>query len=114
MGLQNGLVNTQFRRPDGTFDYDAVETMNAASTNGSKMVMSKMMNNHLWYGLLFTYTTKIGENFDFYGGIDFRYYKGLHQDVLTDLLVALILLIPIIARMLQRKIIRQWVVTPVI
>ena len=84
-GSTNGLVNTQFRRPDGTFDYDAVETMNAASTNGSKMVMSKMMNNHLWYGLLSTYTTKIGENFDFYGGIDFRYYKGLHQDVLTDL-----------------------------
>lgn len=57
-GSTNGLVNTQFRRPDGTFDYDAVETMNAESTNGSKMVMSKMMNNHLWYGLLSTYTTK--------------------------------------------------------
>ena len=84
-GSTNGLVNTQFRCPDGTFDYDAVETMNAESTNGSKMVMSKMMNNHLWYGLLSTYTTKFGENFDFYGGIDFRYYKGLHQDILTDL-----------------------------
>lgn len=84
-GSTNGLVNTQFRRPDGTFDYDAVETMNAESTNGSKMVMSKMMNNHLWYGLLSTYTTKLGENFDFYGGVDFRYYKGLHQDILTDL-----------------------------
>ena len=84
-GSTNGLVNTQFRRPDGTFDYDAVETMNAESTNGSKMVMSKMMNNHLWYGLLSTYTTKFGENFDFYGGIDFRYYKGLHHDILTDL-----------------------------
>ena len=84
-GSTNGLVNTQVRRPDGTFDYDAVETMNAESTNGSKMVMSKMMNNHLWYGLLSTYTTKFGENFDFYGGIDFRYYKGLHQDILTDL-----------------------------
>lgn len=84
-GSTNGLVNTQFRRPDGTFDYDAVETMNAESTNGSKMVMSKMMNNHLWYGLLSTYTTKFGENFDFYGGIDFRYHKGLHQDILTDL-----------------------------
>ena len=84
-GSTNGLVNTQFRRPDGTFDYDAVETMNAASTNGSKMVMRKLMNNHLWYGLLSTYTTKFGENFDFYGGIDFRYYKGLHQDILTDL-----------------------------
>lgn len=83
-GSTNGLVNTQFRCPDGTFDYDAVETMNAESTTGSKMVMSKMMNNHIWYGLLSTYTTKLGENFDFYGGIDFRYYKGLHQDILTD------------------------------
>ena len=72
-GSTNGLVNTQFRRPDGTFDYDAVETMNAESTNGSKMVMSKMMNNHLWYGLLSTYTTKFGENFDFYGGIAVSY-----------------------------------------
>ncbi len=84
-GSTNGLVNNDFRRPDGTFDYDAVETMNAQSTTGSKMVMSKMMNNHMWYGLLSTYTTKFGENFDFYGGIDLRYYKGLHQDILTDL-----------------------------
>ena len=30
-------------------------------------------------------TTKFGENFDFYGGIDLRYYKGLHQNVITDL-----------------------------
>lgn len=85
--------------------------MNAESTNGSKMVMSKMMNNHLWYGLLSTYTTKFGENFDFYGGIDFRYYKGLHQDILTDLLAVLILLILTIERMLRQKIIRPWVAT---
>lgn len=80
-----GLVNNDFRRPDGTFDYDAIETMNAESTTGSKMVMSKMMNNHMWYGLLSTYTTKFGEYFDFYGGVDIRYYEGLHQNVITDL-----------------------------
>ena len=39
----------------------------------------------MWYGLLSTYTTKFGENFDFYGGIDLRYYKGLHQNVIVDL-----------------------------
>lgn len=84
-GSSNGLVNNDFRCPDGTFDYDGVEKLNAESTTGSKMVMSKMMNNHMWYGLLSTYTTKFGEYFDFYGGIDVRYYKGLHQDILTDL-----------------------------
>ena len=81
----DGTVNTEFRCPDGTFDYDAVEAMNTESTEGSKMIMAKSMNNHMWYGLLSTYTTKFGENFDFYGGVDFRYYEGLHQNVITDL-----------------------------
>jgi hypothetical protein len=49
------------------------------------MIMAKSMNNHEWYGLLSTYTTKFGEYLDFYGGIDFRYYKGLHQNIITDL-----------------------------
>jgi hypothetical protein len=59
--------------------------MNEQSETGSKMVMSKNLNNHMWYGLLSTYTTKFGDNFDFYGGIDFRYYKGLHQNKIIDL-----------------------------
>ena len=84
-GASNGLVNNTFRRPDGTFDYDAVEQLNAESTTGSRMVMSKMLNDHMWYGLLSTYTTKFGDFLDFYAGIDLRYYKGLHQDVLIDL-----------------------------
>lgn len=84
-GASNGLVNNDFREPDGTFSYDQVEALNAASATGSKMIMGKSMNNHMWYGLLSTYTTKFGENFDFYGGIDLRYYKGLHQNVIVDL-----------------------------
>ena len=35
--------------------------------------------------MISTYTTKLGDYFDFYGGIDFRYYKGLHKNVITDL-----------------------------
>lgn len=84
-GASNGSVNTYFRNPDGTFNYDAIDEMNAASTTGSLMAMSKKMNNHEWYGLLSTYTTKFGEFFDFYAGIDYRFYKGLHQNILTDL-----------------------------
>ena len=84
-GASNGLVNTNFRNADGTFDYDAIDAMNQESTTGSKMVMAKSMNNHEWYGLLSTYTTKFGEYFDFYGGVDLRYYKGLHQNIIVDL-----------------------------
>ena len=84
-GASNGLVNNDFREADGTFAYDEVEALNETSTTGSKMIMGKSMNNHMWYGLLSTYTTKFGENFDVYGGIDLRYYKGLHQNVIVDL-----------------------------
>ena len=35
--------------------------------------------------LLSTYTTKFGDYFDFYGGIDYRYYKGTHTNELVDL-----------------------------
>lgn len=84
-GASNGYTNDEFRLADGTFNYDAVDALNQASTTGSQMVMGKAMNNHEWYGLLSTYTTKFGEYLDFYGGVDLRYYKGLHQNIITDL-----------------------------
>ena len=82
-GATNGLVNNTYRNADGTFASDQVQDFNEQSTTGSKMIMAKSMNNHMWYGLLSTYTTKFGEYFDFYGGIDLRYYKGLHQNIIN-------------------------------
>ena len=84
-GSTLGVPNTTFRSLDGTFDYGAVYAYNKASQTGSKMAMSKSMNQHKWYGLLSTYTTKIRSKIDFYGGIDLRYYKGTHTNILTDL-----------------------------
>ncbi len=84
-GTTNGIANTTFRAADGTFDYGAVYEYNKASQTGSKMAMSKSVNQHKWYGFLSTYTTKLRKNLDFYGGIDLRYYKGTHTNVLTDL-----------------------------
>lgn len=84
-GSNSGILNTKFRRTDGTFDYGAIQDMNEQSDHGSIMVMTKSKNYHDWYGLLSTYTTKLNQNFDFYGGIDFRYYKGTHTNEITDL-----------------------------
>lgn len=81
----DGMLNTYFRNVDGTFAYDQIYDYNRESENGSKMAMSKSYNKHQWYGLISTYTTKIGEYVDLYGGIDFRYYKGVHTNELTDL-----------------------------
>jgi len=84
-GASNGIPNTKFRSVDGTFDYGAVYAYNQTSIQGSKMVMSKSVNQHKWYGALSTFTTKIRNKVDFYGGVDLRYYKGVHTNVLTDL-----------------------------
>lgn len=84
-GVSYGTLNTEFRHSDGTFAYDKVYDLNEASEEGSLMAMSKSVNEHNWYGLLSTYTTKLSENIDFYGGIDLRYYKGIHTNELTDL-----------------------------
>lgn len=81
----DGSLNTQFRAADGTFDYAAIYKLNMDSENGSQMAMSNNINNHEWYGLLSTYTTRLGQYFDVYGGLDLRYYKGTHQAKLVDL-----------------------------
>lgn len=84
-GASNGAPNTIFRSADGTFDYGAIYAQNRASETGSKMVMSKSVNQHYWYGALSTYNTKIGQYIDVYGGLDLRYYKGVHTNEIVDL-----------------------------
>jgi hypothetical protein len=84
-GSSLGVPNTVFRTADGTFDYGAIYALNKASETGSKMIMSKSVNQHKWYGLLSTFSTKIANMVDFYGGVDLRYYKGVHTNVITDL-----------------------------
>lgn len=85
-GTSNGApTKTEFRSADGTFNYDAVYNVNSASVTGSEMIMAMSKNEHNWYGLISTYTTKLGQYFDVYGGIDLRYYKGKHYNEIVDL-----------------------------
>lgn len=80
-----GELQTKYRNADGTFNYGAIQEVNEASDHGSMLVMSKSKNFHNWYGLISTYTTRFGKYFDFYGGVDFRYYKGTHTNEIIDL-----------------------------
>jgi len=43
-------------------------------------------NNHVWYGLLSTFTNKINKQFELSGGIDLRSYTAHHYSQITDLL----------------------------
>ena len=73
------------RAEDKTFAYDSVYKWNESSKTGSLMAMSMSKNEHNWFGLISTYTTRLGQYFDVYGGIDLRYYKGKHYNELVDL-----------------------------
>ena len=84
-GAYYGEIQNTYRKEDGTFDYGAIQEVNENSEYGSMLVMTKSKNYHNWYGLLSTYTTKFNDNIDFYGGIDFRYYKGTHTNEIIDL-----------------------------
>ncbi len=84
-GTNYGILNTTFRNPDGTFAYDKLQELNAASIDGSRMVMSKSNNNHMWYGLLSTYTNQITPSLELSAGVDVRYYIGEHNNEIIDL-----------------------------
>ncbi len=82
----NGAITTDMRCPDGTFDFGAVQDLNAASTTGSYMAMSESVNSHEWYGLVSTYKNEVIPNkLTLTGGIDVRYYVGHHKNKLIDL-----------------------------
>jgi len=84
-GAYDGKLLTLFRRPDGTFDYGAIQDMNAESTTGSNMVMSMSNNSHNWFGLVSTYNNQINDRLKVTGGIDVRYYVGYHNNKIIDL-----------------------------
>ncbi len=68
-------------------DLDMVVEENAANgADGSGTILYDSRNDHNWYGLLSTLSTKVGENIDLSGGVDLRYYKGKHFREVKDLL----------------------------
>ena len=85
-GAYNGVLTTVFRREDGSFDYGAVEDLNAASENGSQLIFAENRNYHNWYGLVSTYQNRFFEVLDMTAGLDLRYYQGIHQAVISDLM----------------------------
>ena len=88
-GATDGVLSTRFRRADGTFDYGAIQTINEESDNGSKLVMSNGINQHIWYGLISSYKKEFAmpndNKLNLTAGIDLRYYVGTHKNKIVDL-----------------------------
>ncbi len=71
--------------PDGYLDFNYALEQNAQSSDGSLAIIGNAMNEHDWYGLLSTAQTEMN-NFRFTGGLDLRYYRGYHYQMVTNLL----------------------------
>ena len=71
--------------PDGYLDFDYALEHNATLSNGSDVIIGNAMNEHDWYGLLSTAQHEV-ENLRFTGGLDLRYYRGYHYQMVTNLL----------------------------
>ncbi len=89
-GANNGVLNMKFRNPDGTFAYGKIQDMNAESTTGSNMILSRNNNNHEWYGLVSSYKKQIkqrnGNLLNITAGLDLRYYVGHHKNTIDNLM----------------------------
>ena len=91
-GVNKFLIN-----PDGTSDYrdglygpinfdKIVDEHEALGANGSETILRASRNDHNWYGVLSTLKTDLTDDLVFLGGLDYRNYKGIHFQEVTDLL----------------------------
>lgn len=107
-GSTDGRVNNYYRRNDGpigqrpdgtsvnfgTYDFGTLQKENAENVNGSQLAIQNAINNHVWVGLLSTYSNRITDEIELQGGIDIRYYKGIHKTEIQDLLGGAFLIDP--------------------
>lgn len=84
-GSSNGDLNMIFRKPDGTFDYAKIESINQNPSLGSQLVMTNLKTNFQWYGLVSTYRRDFLHNLQLTTNLDVRYYRGQHTNIISDL-----------------------------
>lgn len=69
----------------GPVDVDRVVAENMANGESTAIIQTTA-NDHIWAGAISTWNSKINEHYTFIGGLDYRYYKGIHYKKVDDLL----------------------------
>ncbi|MEI6312562.1 MAG: TonB-dependent receptor [Bacteroidota bacterium] len=78
--------NIPFNYADGNLNGQIVYDANVNRASGiSKTIVKQSFNNHYWVGGLSTFEYKPYKFLTFSGGIDGRYYKGIHYRQIYDL-----------------------------
>lgn len=95
-GIRAGSSSWTAPNKDGLIDFQSIYDSNRddmwgtpadgkfGTTNG---YMRRMVNSHRWYGLLST-ANYVKGRMSYSGGLDLRYYKGIHYQEVYDLLGA--------------------------
>lgn len=79
------IYNNQYKTLFGTV-YPTTDYLYDSVQRKSSQIMAASMNNHYWIGGLSQFDYKLNEKWNFAGGLDYRYYRGEHYTVITDLL----------------------------
>jgi len=77
--IQENKVNSLFGTPNTDPIYSSTEIK-------SSQIIYESMNNHFWAGYLGQFNYQYNKKIELSGGIDFRFYKGSHYQVITNLL----------------------------
>ncbi|MCV9386915.1 TonB-dependent receptor [Reichenbachiella ulvae] len=83
--------NSMARTSEGLYDFETVRELNVENNetgSGALSYLRASRNDHRWYGVLSTLNDQISDNLTIQGGLDLRYYKGIHFSEVTNLLGA--------------------------
>ena len=84
LGVNSKFVNY---RKENLIDIDRIVDENIArGPLGSDAILRASVNNHFWTGIISTATYNMQDWLTLTGGIDARYYKGIHYREVMDLL----------------------------
>lgn len=67
-------------------EYPSVDAAYHPTLLKSSQVLTASVNNHMWIGGISQFDYNLNENWNFSGGVDYRYYQGEHYTELRDLL----------------------------
>lgn len=67
-------------------EYPSIDAAYHPTLLKSSQVLTASVNNHMWAGGISQFDYKMNSNWEFSGGLDYRYYQGEHYTELRDLL----------------------------
>jgi iron complex outermembrane receptor protein len=80
--IETGVVNFQYLYNNQSYP----NFWNGTDLRNSSTILRSDVNSHRWYGLLSTFDYNPSKEISISGGLDGRYYKGIHYSYMYDML----------------------------